>query len=83
MELEEIIASKFPNIKPKIHQIEALQYLAGLEKCDVVLNLPVGNGKSLVYQIFPFIREVVMKKMACSLVITALNTNRPNGFFGK
>ena len=60
MDLEEIITSTFPNIKPKMHQIEALQYLTGLEKFDVILNLPVGHGKSLVYQTFPFIREVVM-----------------------
>jgi hypothetical protein len=32
MELAEIIASKCSNIKPKIHQIEALDYLTGLEK---------------------------------------------------
>jgi len=36
MELEKIIASKFPNIKPKIHQIEALQYVTGLEKCKII-----------------------------------------------
>jgi len=73
MELEDIIDSKFPDIKAKIHQIQALQYLTDLNKFDVVLNLPVGYGKSLVYQVFPFIHEVVKKEKACSLVITPLN----------
>jgi hypothetical protein len=30
MDLEEIITSNFSNIKAKIHQIEALQYLTGI-----------------------------------------------------
>jgi hypothetical protein len=42
MELEDIIGSKFPNIKAKIHQIQALQYLTDFNKYDVALNLPVG-----------------------------------------
>ena len=73
MKLEDIIGSKFLDIKAKIHQIQALQYLTDFNKFDVVLNLPVGYGKSLVYQVFPFIQEVVKKEKACSLVITPLN----------
>jgi len=73
MELEDIIGSKFLDIKAKIHQTQALQYLTDFNKFDVVLNLPVGYGKSLVYQVFPFIHEVVKKEKACSLVITPLN----------
>jgi hypothetical protein len=33
----------------------------------------VGYGENLVYQVFPFIHEVVKKEKACSLVITPLN----------
>ena len=73
MVLEDIIDSKFPDIKAKIHQIQVLQYLTDLNKFDVVLNLPVGYGENLVYQVFPFIHEVVKKEKACSLVITPLN----------
>jgi superfamily II DNA helicase RecQ len=73
MELEDIIGSKFPDIKAKIQQIQALQYLTDFNQFDVVLNLPVGYEKSLVYQVFPFIHEVVKKEKACSLVITPLN----------
>ena len=73
MVLENIIDSKFPDIKAKIHQIQVLQYLTDLYKFDVVLNLPVGYGENLVYQVFSFIHEVVKKEKACSLVITPLN----------
>jgi superfamily II DNA helicase RecQ len=73
MELEDIIGSKVPDIKAKIHQIQALQYLTDFNKFDVALNVPVGYGKSLVYQVFPLIHEVVKKEKACSLVITPLN----------
>ena len=72
--------------KPNIHQIEALQYLTGLEKFSVILNSPVGYGKSLVYQIYfgSFMRwesiyEALKKGLTClkekagSLVITPLN----------
>jgi hypothetical protein len=64
---------KVPRHKSKDTPNPALQYLTDFNKFDVALNLPVGYGKSLVYQVFPFIHEVVKKEKACSLVITPLN----------
>lgn len=66
--MDEIIYRHF-GVKLKELQREALQYLVDGDG-DLLLNLPVGYGKSLIYQAFPFL---VPHPSAAALVITPLN----------
>ena len=61
-----------PSFQPKAKQIECLEhFLAGR---DIIANLPVGYGKSLVYQIIPKLLSIVKKDepQATILVISPL-----------
>ena len=75
--MEEVIKTKLGelfNIQGKEHQIHALSLLLSEnETSDIMLNLPVGYGKSLVYQAFPLLYEHLHGHNAVSLVITPLN----------
>ncbi|VDH91351.1 Hypothetical predicted protein [Mytilus galloprovincialis] len=66
-EISVIVNSVF-GVRPKDKQEEALEHLMKGGSGDLLLNLPVGYGKSLVYPAFPFLHA-----SSSSLVIALLN----------
>ena len=67
-EIREKIREIF-NVEVKDHQLQALCHLLSTDPVDLLINLPVGYGKSLIYQAFPILHS----ENAISLVITPLN----------
>ncbi|XP_060572949.1 uncharacterized protein LOC132730885 [Ruditapes philippinarum] len=57
------------SLKPK--QLECLNHI--IEGRDVLVNLPVGYGKSLIYQMLPSIMERMGRSRTVVLVISPLN----------
>lgn len=68
----EVIREFDSSVKAKPKQIDCLNYL--LNGKDVIANLPVGYGKSLIYQVFSHICKVVHGIVnPITLVISPLN----------
>jgi len=67
------------NIVLKAKQVEALQFMD--KSGDLVVNLPVGYGKSLLYQIVPLFlthRRALALEEIVLLVISPLNIIQVN-----
>ena len=69
----EVVNQIFPGLNLKRSHVTALSYLINKEKTDLIINLPVGYGKSLIYQAFPYLYRCILGEKAVSLVITPLN----------